>query len=405
MDKKVMIAAIVVAVVVIAAVVVVMMPKGGDEPKVDKDYIELGLTNNFFPDHTCCVIAANYQFAQDSPEVLEKFLAGYHDGVLYVLEALEHPSSFNYLNLVSFTKEKVPGLNDQEIKDALEDIAYLYADDTYGNLDVLESDMVDLLGGLKEVKALTKDVADPAAFAGYYVDDTYLKEAINGKSTLTSNDKVKVKVSVITGDIHQIAVHVAQKQGYFDNYGIEVEFAPAQNGGGVATSLLNGDCSIGLMGAPPATINMVNNGYIDSTGIKDAGKAYNLVARVNSEGSGLYIDKSVLDNVNSAVPMRNGVPFYEEKDGVFYVTTDNAKAWGGLIMGTPGTTSIQHIQLLTLAKELGLKTSMYTIGEKLQSDTLYYVTNLSNYQLIITDISINGGIIWEPQYQKVIQEA
>jgi len=58
-----------------------------------------------------------------------------------------------------------------------------------------------------------------------------------------------------------------------------------------------------------------------------------------------------------------------------------------------------------LAKELGLKTSMYTIGEKLQSDTLYYVTNLSNYQLIITDISINGGIIWEPQYQKVIQEA
>ncbi len=119
----------------------------------------------------------------------------------------------------------------------------------------------------------------------------------------------------------------------------------------------------------------------------------------------MYIDKSVLDNVNSAVPMRNGVPFYEEKDGVFYVTTDNAKAWGGLIMGTPGTTSIQHIQLLTLAKELGLKTSMYTIGEKLQSDTLYYVTNLSNYQLIITDISINGGIIWEPQYQKVIQEA
>ena len=405
MDKKVMIAAIVVAVVVIAAVVVVMMPKGGDEPKVDKDYIELGLTNNFFPDHTCCVIAANYQFAQNSPEVLEKFLAGYHDGVLYVLEALEHPSSFNYLNLVSFAKEKVPGLTDQEIKDALEDIAYLYADDTYGNLDVLESDMVDLLGGLKEVKALTKDVADPAAFAGYYVDDTYLKEAINGKSTLTSNDNVKVKVSVITGDIHQIAGHVAQKQGYFDNYGIEVEFAPAQNGGGVATSLLNGDCSIGLMGAPPATINMVNNGYIDSTGIKDAGKAYNLVARVNSEGSGLYIDKSVLDNVNSAVPMRNGVPFYEEKDGVFYVTTDNAKAWGGLIMGTPGTTSIQHIQLLTLAKELGLKTSMYTIGEKLQSDTLYYVTNLSNYQLIITDISINGGIIWEPQYQKVIQEA
>lgn len=405
MDKKTLIVVIVAAVIIVGAIAFVMWPKGGDGPKTDRDYIELGLTNNFFPDHTCCVIAANYEFAQESPEVLEKFLAGYHDGVLHVLDALEHPSSFKYINLVNFAKEKVPGLTEQEIKDALADIAYLYADDYDGDLDVLETDMVDLLAGLKEVKALTKDVTNPAAFAGYYVDDTYLKEAIGHKSSLVSNDNVKVKVAVITGDIHQIAVHVADKEGYFKAYGIEVEFAQATNGGGIATSLLNGDCTIGLMGAPPATINMVNNGYIDSTGIKDAGKAYNLVARVNSEGSGLYIDKGVLDNVNSAVPMRNGVAFYEEKDGVFTVSTANAKAWGGLIMGTPGTTSIQHIQLLTLAKELGLKTAMYTIGEELKSDTLYYVTNLSNFQLIITDVSINGGIIWEPQYQKVIQEA
>ena len=211
-------------------------------------------------------------------------------------------------------------------------------------------------------------------------------------------------VAVITGDIHQIAVHVAESKGYFDEYGIKIEFAQAANGGGIVTSLLNGDCQIGFLGAPPATINMVNNGFIDSTGIKDD-KAYQLVSRVNSEGSGIYIDKRVLDNVNSTIPVRNGVQFYSVDGGEYVVSKDNAKAWGGLVMGTPGTSSIQHIQILQLAKQMGLKTAMYTVGTTPAADTLYYVTNLAAFQQIINDVSINGGIIWEPQYQRVIQEA
>ena len=405
MDNKTIIAAVVVVVVVIAAIAFVAMPKGSDDdPTVEKDYIELGLTNNFFPDHTCCVIAANYDFLNKNAEQMERFLAGYYEGVQFVLNALENESSEDYKWLVNFSKTKVPGLTDVETKDALADIAYLYADDNFGDLSELSKDIASLIGGLKEVGALTKDVADAEAFAGYYVDDSYLKYAIENKESLKGKSTVTLNVAVITGDIHQIAVHVAESKGYFNEYGIDVEFAPTTNGAGVVTSLLNGDSELGFMGAPPATINMVNNGYIDSTGVKDD-KAYKLVSRVNSEGSGIFIDKNVLDNVNSAIPMRNGVQFYSADGDEYVVSKENAKAWGGLVLGTPGTSSIQHIQILQLAKQLGLKTSMYTVGTTIEADTIYYVTNLAAFQQIITNEYINGGIIWEPQYQRVIQEA
>ena len=106
MEQKTIIAVVVVAIIAIAAIAVFAMPKGGnDEPTVEKDYIELGLTNNFFPDHTCCVVAANYKFIHENPEQIERFLAGYHDGVQYVAAALDNPSSEEYKWLIEFSME------------------------------------------------------------------------------------------------------------------------------------------------------------------------------------------------------------------------------------------------------------------------------------------------------------
>jgi hypothetical protein len=168
---------------------------------------------------------------------------------------------------------------------------------------------------------------------------------------------------------------------------------------------MNGDSTLAFLGAPPATINMINNGYIDSKSITNESKAYNLVARVNSEGSGFFIKKAVVDDPAADVPSRNGVAFYAVKDGSFVVGPENASAWGGLVYATPGTTSIQHIQLLSIASQIGLKVAMYTVNTSLADDTMYYVSNLANYQSIIGDKSIDAGVIWEPQYQRVIQES
>ena len=92
MDKKI-IAIILVAVVVIAAVAVFFITKDNgnsddpDTPVKTSDYVSLGLTNNYFPDHTCCVIAANYNFAQNNNQDMQRFLAAYYDAVKYVQDS------------------------------------------------------------------------------------------------------------------------------------------------------------------------------------------------------------------------------------------------------------------------------------------------------------------------------
>jgi len=213
----------------------------------------------------------------------------------------------------------------------------------------------------------------------------------------------EVTVAVISGDIHQIALHVAVEKGYFTDSGLKVNVSNALNGAEVATSMISGDANLGFLGAPPATINMINPGYITSSGIADSSKAYNLLARVNSEGSGLFIKSAVLDDGADGLA-RNGTPFFTIVDGEYTVSSANAAAWGGLIFSTPGSSTIQHVQLLSLADQLGLKTALYTVGTTVSSDTIYYILNLANYQQITADQSINAGIIWEPQHQRVIQE-
>ena len=405
MDKKI-IAVLLVAIVAVAAVAAYVMLNNdnGHKDEGKSDYISLGLTNNFFPDHTCCVIAANYNYLQNNTTNAEKFLAGYHDAVQFVQNALKDTSSEDYKWLINFSKTKVPGLTEQEVKDALSNIAYLYADGNDGNLSGLNKDIQSLVGGLSDVKALQKDVPDTEAFANNFVDATYMKNAIANKDSL-KDGTATVKVAVISGDIHQIAVHVGIEKGTFNTYGVTVQISNATNGGGIATSLINGDSQLGFLGAPPATINMINFGYIDSEAVQDTSKAFQLVARVNSEGSGLYINSNVLDNPNASVLKRNGTAFFSVDGDEYTVSSANAKAWGGLVYGTPGTTSIQHIQLLTLATEMGLNVKQYMVGTSIESDTLYWVTNLANYQTITGDPTINAGIIWEPQFQRVIQES
>ena len=130
-------------------------------------------------------------------------------------------------------------------------------------------------------------------------------------------------------------------------------------------------------------------------------KAINVVSRVNSEGSGLFIKNEVVTEEGGKL-MRNGVAFFGDN---YSLSSDNKAAWGGLILGDPGSQSIQHTQLATIANKVGLGFEQYTAQTgALSNEKLYYVTDLSNYGKIIADTDIKGGIIWEPQFQRVIQE-
>ena len=124
---------------------------------------------------------------------------------------------------------------------------------------------------------------------------------------------------------------------------------------------------------------------------------YNILARVNTEGSGIYIKEDVLTAKGGSSA------FY---DGSYHVTTANKAAWGGLVVGTPGAATIQHVQMQQIAESAGLTFTLYQDGMSTDSDHMYYVATMSN-AAIVTGYTgqLDAGILWEPQYSKIIDDA
>ncbi|MDR3075053.1 MAG: hypothetical protein LBU30_03310 [Candidatus Methanoplasma sp.] len=225
-------------------------------------FTELALTNNLFPGHTCCVVAGSTSFIGANTEVTERFLAAYVKGALWVQSALADTGSDDYARLVEISKSKTSGLSEEVIKESLSTITYLYGNQGQDDpLTSLRTDIAALADSL-QLEHTVEDLgfADSKAFADRFVNSTYLKAALEGVDKLDS--AVTVKVAVITGDLHQIALHVAVENGYFNELGINVETSGATNGAGVAVALQNGTVVFGLLGAPPATSTIINGELI-----------------------------------------------------------------------------------------------------------------------------------------------
>ena len=219
-------------------------------------YTTLGLTNNFFPGHTCCIIAGYSSYMQSHADQTNRFLAAYIKGVEWV----KNPA--NLSALIALGKEKTGITDDAVITDAIDNITYLY-DDAGDNLAELRKDIAALSQGLPALKHTMADLGFSSAnqFAGRFVDDSFLMNAVdiyNDAGYSYSGPKSSIKVACIAGDIHQIALHAAIAQGYFEEYGLIVTVSAATNGPGVATALQNGEAQFGLMGAPPATSTAIN---------------------------------------------------------------------------------------------------------------------------------------------------
>ncbi len=130
-------------------------------------------------------------------------------------------------------------------------------------------------------------------------------------------------------------------------------------------------------------------------------KEINLIARVNTEGSGIYIDAKYVAGDFIEVDS-DGKPVKDESGSVIMKTD----GWRGKVFGTPGSTSIQHIQLQTLVQGMGLRFAPYTEGADRSptSSSVYYVQTITNAAAFEASSSsyIDGGIIWEPQYHALL---
>ncbi len=228
-------------------------------------FVSLALTNDLFKEHTCCIVAANHDWLGSNSDTAVKFLAAYNQAVVFINGAKADTSGADYAWLVDFAVNNTAGgtLTAAEVEDALSNITYLSADDSEGSLDDLEDDIEELMKDLKDLGVITStkfDVDDADDLADAFVDNTYIEKALT--EDVSKDGTATVKVAVIDGDIHQLAIHVAKEKGYFSDYGLTVEISKGSNGGDIATMLLSKDVNIGFLGAPPATSNTINGDHI-----------------------------------------------------------------------------------------------------------------------------------------------
>ena len=224
-------------------------------------FTTLALTNDVFDGHTCCIVAANHDWAGNNSDTLVKFLAGYTEAVNFINNAKANPTGADYAYLVEFAKGITAGLSDAEVRAALSTVTYVAADDDDGSLGDLTDDIKNLSSDLKDLGLITSDkFKEPENFAKAIVDDKYMKDAMGGKAS--KEGTATVDVAVISGDIHQLAIHVAKDKGYFEKYGLTVNLSTGSNGNEVADLLISKDVNMGFLGAPPATLKTINGDHI-----------------------------------------------------------------------------------------------------------------------------------------------
>ena len=231
-------------------------------------------TNQMFPGHTCCVVAADHSYIANNSDETVRFLAAYVESVNKMTAAISDKSSPEYAEVIRVAKDKVALPNEltneqkeQAIVDAFGLVVYKYADSTDKNiadpLADLKKDIASLAQDLYAgnlIKNSYKDLGFDSvdALAEKFVQSQYIKDAMSYEKASSYDSTVKIKVAVIGGDIHQLAIHYGIDQKIFESYGVSVELSSQLNGPAVYTAIHNGDCQFGFIGAPPMTINTMN---------------------------------------------------------------------------------------------------------------------------------------------------
>lgn len=239
------------------------------------------------PHHACCVIGGVTSYLESNEDIVIRFLAAYIESVNAVNNAITAGSGTDYTNLVSLAADQT-GQSAEVIHNALREVTYTYGmsdstDDQTNPLASLRSNIMELADMFSSDGTFRRTLEslgfnNSAEFADAFVNDYYLSKALalveqvqNDPSVLNDFDFARVTVGVISGDVHQIAIHYGSTYGdgtynnFFSKYNLAVNLHGATNGAGVATSLQNGAVSLGFLGLPPATTTVVNSSLVTSS--------------------------------------------------------------------------------------------------------------------------------------------
>lgn len=239
---------------------------------IAKGYKGLITSNEMFPGHTCCVIAGSHDYTSNHQDETVRFLAAYVEAVDALNAAIKNPGSEEYnkamviaIDVLVFPTNTSDEQQRAIVENAWKIITYTAYDDATAAdpLSALKGDIANLADDLytsKNVNFSATDLGfkDSTAFAEKYVDSSFMKKAIDYKP-VDGASKFKVKVAVIGGDIHQLAIHYGIEMKIFESYGVTVDTTTATNGPAVSVAIENGEAQFGFIGAPPMTIKVMNS--------------------------------------------------------------------------------------------------------------------------------------------------
>ena len=145
---------------------------------------------------------------------------------------------------------------------------------------------------------------------------------IKNKNKATDNETTKIKMNEVTRSVFYSPQYVAINNGYFKDYGIEIDLTTGQGADAVMTSVLSGESQIGFAG-PEASIYVYNEGKEDYTQV---------FAQLTKRDGSFLVSKEKIENFDwNMLKGKTVIP--GRKGGVPYMTLEYVIKQHGL---TPG---------------------------------------------------------------------
>jgi len=281
-------------------------------------------SGDYWPNHPCCVIAMDRDWAAANPEVAARFLKAHIEATEWIVQTLQDKGSENYTLLMQLGAQ-FSNRDASVVENATEHMTMEYEiDETSLEYFRNYTEAYMSLGLLNQKHLSDNGYSSVEDFVSKYVNTEYLEAAADVQPT---DEMTTVRVGYLAGDLHQFARVVAEATnipGYdgesmFEKYGIQTT-TPQPGGyaaGGNVMDAFNFDqIDVGYLGSPPAVMKHLQNGI-----------ATEIVALANTEGSAIVVE----EGINSLADL------------------------GGKLIASPGESSIQYLLLRSVAEDNGLK--------------------------------------------------
>lgn len=146
---------------------------------------------------------------------------------------------------------------------------------------------------------------------------------IRNNKTTSDDGKVLIKMNEVTRSVFYAPQYVAISNGYFKDYGIEIELTTGQGADAVMTSVLSGESEIGFAG-PEASIYVYNEGKEDYTEV---------FAQLTKRDGSFLVSKEKIEDF-SWKDLKGKTVIPGRKGGVPYMTLEYIIKQNGLKPGT-----------------------------------------------------------------------